>query len=321
MMNLKNFDLNLLKVLDALLRRGSTIGAGEELGLSQPAVSAALGRLRDALNDPLFVRQSNRLAPTVYALSLKEPIRQILLATGEALLGPDVVVPEALERTFYLSSTDYVGELILPPVMQRLQNIAPHVRIQLLDEIFQHSLDKLRSDKFDFAILPKFDFTNELDWQVAFNAGFKVVARPDHERLARAGLTSGTTFPIDLFCEIPRVRFAVEHEPVTKSLEDITLEKMGRSSRSIVSVPTFSAMIEICAQTDYIAIVPELMADKAAALGQVWAFPADSLIERISICLIWHSRHTNEPQHRWFRAILLEEMAKPHGQPTTENGA
>ncbi len=78
MANLANFDLNLLRVLDALLREGSTVGAGRRLGLSQPAVSAALGRLRHALGDPLFVRQGQGLVPTGFAAGLEEQLRTVL---------------------------------------------------------------------------------------------------------------------------------------------------------------------------------------------------------------------------------------------------
>ena len=88
-MNISGFDLNLLRVLDALLQDGSTVRAGQRIGLSQPAVSAALGRLRAALNDPLFIRRGQGLEPTDYARSLVLPVREVLDGVESLLAGPD----------------------------------------------------------------------------------------------------------------------------------------------------------------------------------------------------------------------------------------
>ena len=103
MANIKTFDLNLLKVLDALLRTGSTIRAADRVGLSQPAVSAALSRLRHALGDPLFVREGIGLRPTDYALALAEPVQRILDSTEQVLTGPESFDPARLSRRFAIA--------------------------------------------------------------------------------------------------------------------------------------------------------------------------------------------------------------------------
>ena len=106
-MNFATFDLNLLRVLDALFREGSTVKAGERLGLSQPAVSGALSRLRHALNDPLFVRRGNRLVATNYADALRHPLRDELDRVETLLSPPDVFDPARATGSFKIAAADF----------------------------------------------------------------------------------------------------------------------------------------------------------------------------------------------------------------------
>ena len=113
-MNFATLDLNLLRVLDAVLREGSTTKAGERLGLTQSAVSNALNRLRGALNDPLFVRQGNQLVPTDFAASIEDGLRQEL-ARLEGLLSPAVEFdPLQAKGTFKIAASDFFAELLMP---------------------------------------------------------------------------------------------------------------------------------------------------------------------------------------------------------------
>ncbi|MCC0036022.1 MAG: LysR family transcriptional regulator [Hoeflea sp.] len=102
-MNLASFDLNLLRVLDALLREGSTVKAGLRIGLSQPAVSAALGRLRTALQDELFLRRGQGLEPTDYAKSLELPLRDILDGIELMFEKPKLFDPLTAQANFTIS--------------------------------------------------------------------------------------------------------------------------------------------------------------------------------------------------------------------------
>lgn len=105
-MNLSAFDLNLLKVLDALLRERSTVRAGERVGLSQPAVSAALGRLRAAFGDPLLMRDGQQMRPTEFALALVLPLTQ-LLEDSSRLLNPASFDPVSAVQTFRIAASDF----------------------------------------------------------------------------------------------------------------------------------------------------------------------------------------------------------------------
>jgi DNA-binding transcriptional LysR family regulator len=105
-MNIKTFDLNLLRVLEALLDTQSTVKAGEKIGLSQPAISAALGRLRTSLNDPLLVREGQKLVPTQKAKKLRPKLKS-LMREVEYLIEPDTFDPQSAQNSFIISGSDF----------------------------------------------------------------------------------------------------------------------------------------------------------------------------------------------------------------------
>jgi DNA-binding transcriptional LysR family regulator len=116
-MNFAAFDLNLLRVFDALMRERNVTRAGERLGLSQPAVSTALNRLRAAFADELFVRMGGIMEPTPRAIALAEPIREALRRL-EVVVGSSMPFdPSSAQREFVVSGTDYVSYLIAPPLL------------------------------------------------------------------------------------------------------------------------------------------------------------------------------------------------------------
>jgi DNA-binding transcriptional LysR family regulator len=120
-------------VLGALLREGSTIKAGQRIGLSQPAVSAALGRLRQSLGDELFVRQNGRLAPTDFARGLSLPLRQELDRLEAVLTSPSGFDPAATTGVFRITGSDFFAELLMPRLARLLRARAPGLRVQLVD--------------------------------------------------------------------------------------------------------------------------------------------------------------------------------------------
>lgn len=130
---MKNFDLNLLRVLHALLEEHSTVRAGERLGLSQPAVSAALARLRAALGDELFFRRGKGLEPTQYALTLKEELKQVFERIEGLIRGPGTFDPRISDVSFRISGSDFFAELLMPRLAERLQLLAPKMRVHLVD--------------------------------------------------------------------------------------------------------------------------------------------------------------------------------------------
>ena len=132
-MNFSVFDLNLLRVFDAMIDACNTTRAAEKVGLSQPAVSAALARLRHATGDPLFLREGNRMVPTARAEAMAAPIRTALAALESTLSAPEAFEPASASRRFRLLGADYFSTLFMPLLSVLVEAEAPGVVLQMLD--------------------------------------------------------------------------------------------------------------------------------------------------------------------------------------------
>lgn len=317
MANLRTFDLNLLKVFDALMAEGTTVAAGRRIGLSQPAVSAALKRLREALGDELFVRSGQRLAPTAFAKELGPQIRALLATADQIVSGSEAFDPSRLSRVFRMSCGDYFTTLVLGRIVRRLQAEAPDVRIENYDEVFGDSLDRLRDDSFDLALLPEFDRPPDIDYERLFVSDFLIVARPEHPRLVRAGISPGEPLPIDLFCDLPQARFGNSPSSGDQNLEDKRLAQLGRRRKTVVTSPNFSDIARLVQETDLIGVLPGLMARQIAEDGSLWCFPDGGLTGDLAVGIYWHRRHREAAHHRWIRALISEEIRYVHRSAAT----
>lgn len=151
-MNFAALDLNLLRVFDAMMMELSTVRAGGRLGLTQSAVSAALGRLRQIMQDDLFIREGNRMVPTPRALALQEPIRTALRQMEEALSSAAGFDPATSDRDFVLAGSDYVSTFLMPRLARVVRPEAPDVTLQMLDVPAQQVVPFLSKGRVDVAV-------------------------------------------------------------------------------------------------------------------------------------------------------------------------
>ncbi len=306
-MNMASFDLNLLRVLDALLREGSTVAAGRRVGLSQPAVSAALGRLRHALGDPLFVRHGGRLQPTEFAQGLAAPLREILERTEEVLTR-GLFDPARERRTFHLSASDYFTEMLMPPLMARLGVLAPGLRLRVTDRVPPGRLWEMRDGDVDLLILPdEAEVPSFLERAPAFRSGFDMVARAGHPALVAAGIGNGGLVPLDLFCAVPQVRYAPREE--TDGLEDRVLAALGRRREVRLAVPDFGSIHRVVAATDLVGLLPRRLAAAVAGRSGLWIAPLPFAMPHLTLCLFWPRRLSASPAHRWLKDQVLDLLA------------
>src|SRR6187397_3169317 len=153
-MNFAALDLNLLRVFDAMAIELNTTRTGERVGLSQPAVSSALGRLRQILGDELFVREGNRMVPTERALALREPIRLALRQMEDALAAVARFDPAQATQTFRISGSDYFSILLMPKLTAAVMAQAPGVTLQMIDHPSADAVRLLGEGAIDLAIVP-----------------------------------------------------------------------------------------------------------------------------------------------------------------------
>ena len=309
-MNFRTFDLNLLRVLDALLVTGSTVGAAERIGLSQPAVSASLQRLRGALNDPLFVRQGQRLEPTDFARSLALPLRSHLDGLHMLLSSSERFDPAQLTQSFRLAGNDLFGELLMPALGAEVARQAPGVRVQLFDPVPWDAEEIFNRYAVDIAFQPRSDFAEWIDSKPLFRSGFALVARKGNSRLQHAGIAEGAEIPAALYCEMGHALMSPEGR--VTSYVDSKLAEIGHARTIAMTLPTFSGVYRAVAGSDMLAMLPEALAHKVAPAVGLCLYKPPVEVPGPMICMIWHRRSTSTPAQRWLRGLCADILGTLH---------
>ncbi|HEY8595313.1 MAG TPA: LysR family transcriptional regulator [Devosiaceae bacterium] len=303
-MNFAIFDLNLLRVLDALLREGSTVKAGERLALSQSAVSGALSRLRHATGDDLFVRHGNRLVPTDYARALELPVREHLDELAELLAAPEDFDPATATGTFRITASDFFAEMLMPALAHFLAATAPGVRAQLVDLVPYDYIESLERYRADLAIIPDTDLPRWVGREPLFRSSFVVVARKGHPLVQSAGIAPGGVLPLDLFCGLGHVLFSPEG--TFRAMGDAALERIGRRRRVVMTLPVFSGVCRAVGASDHVALVPRQLAERVRAQLGLEIYRPPVPIDVPLIVGAWHRRATRNPFQAWMRQRVFD---------------
>lgn len=245
-MNLRAIDLNLLVVLNALLEEAHVSRAGEKLGLSQPAMSAALERCRHLLGDPLFLRGRGVMRPTAKALALREPLKK-LLAEVEALIDPPPTDLRTLRQTVRLIMADLPAQLTIPPLLAQLADSAPGVDIVVLPwRGAADALDGLDRGAADIAVSTFPAATAAFRRQELFFETYVVAMRRNHP--------AATGFDLDRWLTFPHI--VVSGRGQTRSDVDDALARLGRTRRVAATLPSFLTATALLETTDMIALLP-----------------------------------------------------------------
>jgi len=299
-MDLRDLDLNLLVVFNQLLLDRSASIAAEKLGLTQPAVSNALKRLRAALQDDLFLRTSHGMEPTPYALHLSEPVIYALNALQTAFNTRDSFDPLSSTRTFQIAMTD-IGEMyFMPPLMAALAKEAPGVRISTVRPHTGNLRDDMASGTVDVALglLPNLQagfFQRRL-----FRHPYVCVFREDHP-VAKAPLT------LKQFCELDHVGVLAANTGHGEI--DGLLERAGIQRHLKLMLPHFIAVGHVLQTTDLIATLPERFAERCRVPFGLVTSPHPVKLPDIAINLFWHAKFNRDPANIWLRQRLVELFA------------
>jgi len=296
-MDLRDIDLNLLVVFKQLLLDRSVSTVGEKLGLTQPAVSNSLKRLRAALKDDLFLRTSKGMEPTPYALHLAEPVIYALNTLQTALTTRDSFDPFASTRTFNLAMTD-IGEMyFMPPLMEALAQRAPHIQISTLRPNAGNLKEDMESGAVDLALglLPELQtgfFQRRL-----FRHRYVCMFRKDHP-------SAKSPMSLRQFSELEHVGVVAlntGHGEV-----DGLLERAGIKRRMRLVVPHFIAVGPILHSTDLIATVPQRFAVRCEVPFGLTTSPHPAKLPDIAINLFWHAKYNRDPGNMWLRQLFVE---------------
>lgn len=310
-MNFATFDLNLLRVLEALFQEGSTVRAGERLGLSQPAVSGALSRLRHALDDPLFVRQGNRLVATARAEAMRHALADELERIEVLLSPPEAFRPDRAKGAFRIAGSDFFAEMLMPELGDKLAKVAPGVTAQLVELVPGRHLDSLLSERADLGLFPDEPMPDWAEHTPLFRSGFAVIAAPTNPAVAH--MADWDTIPMDLFCALGHVLFSPEGN--TRAMGDAALAAVGRTRKIALTVPVFSGVLRAVRQSDLIALVPAQLAEARARTDGLRAFWPPMAMPEASIVGVWHKRSHRAPLHAWMRDFVFDILRPLDAKP------
>jgi DNA-binding transcriptional LysR family regulator len=294
--NLAAIDLKLLVVFDAVMSEGSVTRAGTRLGMTQPAVSNAVGRLRHLLKDDLFVRARGSIAPTPRALELTGPVRHALRQI-EAVLDPSDFDPARDARVFKLAMSDHATVTILPQLMQRLENIAPNVALQVQPKLDWCVADRLDAHEIDFALGVMPDVPVRFSRVTLFEDVYMCAVRRGHP-LAQGNLT------LQRFAAAKHI--AVRSADRTANLIDHVLESRGVQRRMALTVDQFCVVPAIIANTDLVATALRLKAERLGLLADPDLVVRPLPLPPVEAMLLWHPTMTHHKAHRWMREVLVD---------------
>ncbi len=294
-MNLNSLDLNLLVALDALLKEANVSRAAMRIGLSQPAASHALQRLRDLIGDPLLVRTGARMELTPRAQALRGPLAQVLDQV-RGLFVPDQFDAASSERQFRLMMPDLAVELLMPPLMEKITQAAPNVRIDVVP---------WRGSAIFTA-----EFARTIDLVISIGNAFSGFHRQrlytDSDALAvRRGHPAGAKLKKrDAFLNARHV--AVIGRGQSEDLIDTWLRAKGIERRIALVVPGYIQALHVTARTDLVAFVPQrLIAALSKQLSLVSVTPPfDPGIDEQF--MFYPTRAQMDPASIWLRKLMLE---------------
>jgi DNA-binding transcriptional LysR family regulator len=299
-MNFAAFDLNLLRVFNALMAERSVTRAGHRVGLSQPAVSAALNRLRAILDDDLFLRRSGEMVPTPRALALAESVADALRQVEFAVGAYARFDPATTRRDFTVRGVDYVGYLLIPPLMVNLETSAPGIVVRCLDAQTGSVSQLLEEGRVDLAVEVMHDLDDPIRSQFLLRERYVVIISAQHPSIDAGGdVYSHEPFDLDLYCQLPHALHSFVGG--TTGNVDSALAAVNHQRHVSLSAPHFLSIAKAVADSRIIATFPERLATRVAPMLGLRIFQTPIDLAPISLAMIWHRRNDRDAGQIWFR--------------------
>lgn len=298
-MNLRTVDLNLLVVLDALLSTRHVTRAAEKVGLSQPAMSSALRRLRVVFHDELLVRTPGGMQPTTRAVELAEPVRSVLRQI-ERVMEPDQHFdPATTPRTFRIRLSDVLAVLVLPSFLKGFDLLGSQVSLETVHLSPDRTIDALERDEIDVAVSFGLVKSTTILSEPLMRDRMVCVVRRDHCFADRVPT-------MDEFLAAKHIR--VSMSPTDLRFVDDVITAMGKKRIVVLNVPHWLVVPKLLRGTDFVTVMPErlfLALDKEDLASCELPFCSDGF----EWTLYWHRRQDRNPAIRWMRDQLRRALA------------
>jgi DNA-binding transcriptional LysR family regulator len=291
---LSAIDLNLLVVFDAVMQERSVTRAGHRLGLSQPAMSHALTRLRHMMKDDLFIRSPHGMVPTPRAEELALPVRAALDGLQHSLEPPHFD-PSTATRNFRIAVDNYAAFVLVGPLVARIAKIAPKAKLDFRPSGTLNVPDLLDRDELDLAIGPFAGKGERFSRQPLLQDKFVAVLRKNHPAARKQELS------MEKFAALPHLEISSAQHATDVIDEAIARWKLRR--RIALRAPFLSAA-QILAMSDMVSVFPRRMAEELVRYRPLVIRPLSHLSPIIETAMIWPRRLGNQPAHRWLRDVV-----------------
>jgi len=302
--NFRTLDLNLLRVFDVVMVERNVTRAAERLAMSQPAVSNALRRLREATGEELFVPGPTGVLPTEQACALWPAVQQSLGRLRD-VFDPQAFDPIEDERIFSLAMADATAAVLVPPLIERLDGERSKVGIRVEPLTTRDPRPQLDRGAADAAIgffpdvaraLAASGGQGEAVLEPMYECEYVCVMRRGHPLAARPALT------LDDYCDASHAR--VSFAGRTHGFVDEALSRLGRSRRIQLLINHFSTAARVVSQSDLLSVFPRSYVPVSGVADALLARPMPFEMPRIEVGLLWHRRHERDPAHRWMRELV-----------------
>ncbi|MGI4840462.1 MAG: LysR substrate-binding domain-containing protein [Janthinobacterium lividum] len=297
--DLRHVDMNLLVIFEALMFERNLTRVAEKHFMGQPAVSAALGRLRDLFDDPLLIRNGRSMDPTPRALAILEELQPALDTISGAVSRAKDFDPASSCSVFRIGLSDDAEFGLFPPLLNTLREEAPGIVIVVR--------------RANYLLMPTLLASGEISVGVSYTADLPANAKRRKMRDIGCKVLRGDSRPgpltLDEYCERPHAMVSFSGD--LSGNIDLDLAKVGRSRRVVLGVPQFNGLRALLKGTDLIATVPDYAACALVDDGMLRAEEPPFPIVPAELSMAWSGVHDNDPAERWLRGHIARFMSAP----------
>ena len=296
---MNNIDIRLLRAFLLFMSERSVSRTSERLGLSQPAASHLLARLRVLFNDPLLLRSRAGMIPTDRATELEKSVRRMLEDYERMVTPPEKFDAASSQRRFVLSAPEYAEHLLIPPLLRALREQAPHVRIEVRAPQPERAYELLESGEVDLRIAWVMTPPLSLRSMQLFQDRFVCLVSGSNRQVQGA-------LSLAQFLALPHVRPLGTGRPTTARVIDEAVEGQGHKLEKSFLVQNFLTIPFILAGTDMLATLPRMLAETFAGQHRLQMLEPPLRLPRIKYAAYWHERSQKDAGHKWLRSMLQD---------------
>jgi DNA-binding transcriptional LysR family regulator len=300
--NISGIDLNLLVAFEALMDERHVGRAAKRVGLSQPAFSNAIARLRVRLQDPLFVRRAQGMAPTPRAERIAGPIRSVLGQLRQTFEVPDSFDPSVSAQRFRIALSDDVELRLVPLFAHAMLSGELQMQTRRLDWLFTVPETELRNGTLDLAIgyFPDARYLSAGLVMESLSEESNVVIARRHHPLWKHGLT------IERFTRLDHA--AVIYRSQVWGLIDNELASRGLRRHMRLAVPHCLSLLHAVAASDLVGCIQESVVDRFGKSLNLRSCPEPLGLPPFVLRMVWHRQRNNDPSHLWLRKLVADEL-------------